>query len=148
MTEQNKNTEIAKAADHTANMQKLNDAKIVPIKANLEPWAPSEPGEILTGIFKGIETITMPSLQREGVTDHVNAAVFYVQEPVIDKDTGEHVDNQLVQKTVAARRLVSFFESKQAGTIWRIIYKGQEKNKTNSRKSNVYDFYQMTTENE
>lgn len=140
MSDENKFA-IRNQGEKNKTINKITSAQVVPIKQNLTPWNPAE-GQILTGIFKGIEEITVPSLQSEG-TEKIQAAVLYVPE-YIYKD-GKVVDKQLIQRTIAGKRAVNFFSDKPQGSMWQIVFRGQEKNKTNNKYSNAYDFYQLVS---
>jgi hypothetical protein len=132
---------------------KMENAKVIPIKTNIDSWSPEKPNESLEGVFQGLSTIKMPSLNDENVIEDVPVAVFAVLEDVPNKD-GEAVAKQIAFKGIAAKRCVSHFrnglmkdqngqQATPVNTMWKIVFKGKQKNKTNSKQSSVFDMYRM-----
>lgn len=135
----------------------MEKAKTIPIKANIELWSPENPNDAMEGLFIGLTTVKLPSLANEGKMEDVKAALFLCAEPVFSTDTGEIVAKQLAKKAIAAKRAVSHFENglikDEEGnqeippkSMWRVVFKGMTKNKTNTKSSSVFDFYRMNVE--
>ena len=139
-------------------------AETVPFKQNLTLWDPpkdkdgnSIPGSQFVGLFVGLSVISLPSMKdgEEGVMQDVDIAVFLSPEPLLD-NKGNEVSKQLTMKAIAARRAYGFFKNglmvdgngnqkTPINSMWKIVFKGEVKNKTNQKKSNDYDFYPMLT---
>lgn len=139
-------------------------AETVPFKQNLTLWEPDKdgngnpkPGSQLIGLFVGLSVLQLPSMKEgeEGLMQDVDIAVFLSPEPLLD-DKGNEVSKQLAMKAIAARRAFGFFknglivdsEGKQktpVNSMWRIVFNGEVKNKTNTKKSHAFDFYPMIT---
>jgi hypothetical protein len=95
----------------------------------------------------------MPSLNDEKIIEDVPVAVFAVLEDV-PNENGEPVAKQIAFKGISAKRCVSHFRNglmkdekgqqiTPINTMWKIVFKGKQRNKTNSKESSVFDMYRM-----
>ena len=163
--ENQNNQQIATIATGTINLEaieerqaiaKMECAQVIPIKTNIEGWSPEEVNESIEGLFRGLTTVKMPSLQKEGQLEDIEVAVFAVVEDLSNED-GEAVSKQITMRSIAAKRCVTHFknglmrdeqghQSTPVNTMWKIIFKGSKRNKTNTKSSSIFDFYRMNVE--
>lgn len=121
----------------------IDNAVTVPLQANMEMWDPAESGDSMTGLLKGFVILQMRSLTDPNRIEDVECAVLYTPRDVVDPRTGDVQGQKLVQIAIAAKRAVSFLKNVPVKTMWRIVFKGEQKNKTNQFKSKIFEFYQM-----
>lgn len=121
----------------------IDNAITVPLQANMEMWDPAGIGDSMTGLLKGFTVLQMQSLSDPNRIEDVECAVLYTPRDVVDPKTGDIQGQKLVQIAIAAKRAVSFLKNVPAKTMWRIVFKGKQKNKNNQFESKIFEFYQM-----
>lgn len=124
-----------------ATVDDIENAAIVPIKANIEAWKPKE-GDNIRGVFLEIIEVMMPPVgDKTGEKRPVPVVVFFVPKRIIDKKTGEELKT-VERISILGARAVNHFSNVTPQTLWCVEFEGQKL--VNGKPNNIYNFYPIT----
>ncbi|SRR6266700_4050795 len=108
-----------------SDIDRLDNAEIVPVNLMSEYWSPEDKGECKKVIYDGIEPYALPD-QITGASIDLDCVCFYVKENGITK-----------RMRNGSKKLVGSFRQLdiKPGTAWVITYLGKKTNKTNPNKA-------------
>lgn len=135
-TVEKKQDAIVKSFDlQNDQLPDLDDAKVFPASLAPEYWKPAGEGEFRNCFYQGTASFNMPNMNDPDKIESVECAILLAQLE----------DKSLRVLTNASKRLVSCLKDAEEsgkivkGTPLRIVYKGEETNSTNNKKSNRWE---------
>lgn len=138
-TQEKKTESIVPSFDMTSdNLPDLEAARVFPASLAPEYWSPDAEGEFRNCYYQGTAMFDMPNMNDAEKIDSVECAILLAQ-------IGEGENRTYRVLTNASKRLVSCLKDAEKsgkiehGTPMRVVYLGEEINKTNGKKSNRWE---------